>query len=115
LSGFPQYNETTKEIYFDQLNYVLDTKNVLHQSANWLAQGKILRKIQESCRFSIASNLKEGQQKLLQYLNNYSPAQGVFINGKAQEIKFQKIQLTNQALVAELSVEGQIKVTIDGM
>lgn len=115
LSGFPQYNETTKEIYFDQLNYVLDTKNVLHQSANWLAQGKILRKIQESCRFSIASNLQEGQQKLLQYLNNYSPAQGVFINGKAQEIKFQKIQLTNQALVAELSVEGQIKVTIDGM
>ena len=115
LSGFPQYNEQTKEIYFDQLNYVLDTKNVLHRSANWLAQGKILKKIQESCRFSIQSQLKEGQQKLLQYLNNYSPTQGVFDNGSAQDFKFLKIQLTNHALVAMLSVEGKVKVTINGM
>lgn len=115
LSGLPQYNPTTQEIYFDQLNYVLDTKNVLMQSANWLAQGKILKVIQDNCRFSIAPNLQEGQQKILEYLNNYSPSKGVFINGKSQEIKFLKIQLTNQSLVAELSVEGQVKVTIDGM
>jgi hypothetical protein len=59
--------------------------------------------------------LQEGQQKILEYLNNYSPSKGVFINGKTQEINFLKIQLTNQSLVAELSVEGQVKVTIDGM
>jgi hypothetical protein len=26
LTGFPQYDDKTKEIYFDELDYVLDTK-----------------------------------------------------------------------------------------
>jgi hypothetical protein len=29
LTGFPQYDDKTKEIYFDELDYVLDTKNKL--------------------------------------------------------------------------------------
>lgn len=115
LSGFPQYNEQTNEVYFDQLQYVLDTKNVLHRSANWLVQGMILKKIQDNCRFSIQPQLKLGQQQLLQYLNNYSPAKGIFINGSAKDIKFQKIQLTNHSIVALLSLEGKVKVTINGL
>jgi hypothetical protein len=38
LSGFPQYNDKSKEIYFDELDYVLDTKNKLMRTANWLAR-----------------------------------------------------------------------------
>lgn len=44
LNGFPQYNPKTKEIYFDKLDYVLDTKSKLMRTANWLAQGYVLRK-----------------------------------------------------------------------
>jgi hypothetical protein len=43
LTGFPQYDDKTKEIYFDELDYVLDTKNKLMRT-DWLAQGLILRK-----------------------------------------------------------------------
>src|SRR5690606_10043564 len=53
LSGYPSYNNTTKEIYFDKIDYVLDTKSVLMKTANWLAEGIVLRKIQENCRYSI--------------------------------------------------------------
>src|SRR5690606_17122909 len=48
LAGYPNYNAVTKEIYFDQLDYVLDTKSALMRTANWLASGMILRKIQET-------------------------------------------------------------------
>ena len=41
LSGFPQYNDATKEIFFDQLDYVLDTKSRLIKTANWLASGVV--------------------------------------------------------------------------
>ncbi|WP_306353448.1 DUF4403 family protein [Flavobacterium sp. '19STA2R22 D10 B1'] len=115
LSGYPQYNEQTKEIYFDQLDYVLDTKSRLIKTANWFAQGYILRKIQESCRYSIQPNLEEGKQKMLVYLNNYSPMPGVFINGNMDDIVFKKIQLTNSAILAFVTVNGKIKVNIDGL
>jgi hypothetical protein len=59
LSGIPNYNALTKEIYFDQMDYVLDSKGVLTRTANWLLQGVILKKIQSNCRYSIKENLEE--------------------------------------------------------
>jgi hypothetical protein len=115
LSGFPQYNEKTKEIYFDKLDYVLDTKDKLIRTANWLAQGIILRKIEASCRYSIQPNLDEGKKSMMTYLTNYSPMPGVFVNGKMEDIQFQKVQLTNQAIIAFINVKGSVKVTIDGL
>ena len=115
LTGFPQYNETTKEIYFDQLDYVLDTKSKLLKTANWLAQGMVLRKIQESCRYSIQPNLEEGKQSMMNYLKNYSPMPGVFVNGKIDDVQFQKIQLTNKAIIAFIKVKGNVKVAVDGI
>nr|WP_315176951.1 DUF4403 family protein [uncultured Flavobacterium sp.] len=115
LAGFPQYNDKTKEVYFDQLDYALDTKNKLMRTANWLAQGLILRKIEQSCRYSIKPNLEEGQKSMMTYLKNYSPMQGVFVNGKMEEIQFQKIQLTNQAIIAFIKVKGTVNVSVDGL
>ena len=115
LTGFPQYNETTKEIYFDQLDYVLDTRSKLLKAANWLAQGMVLKKIQESCRYSIQPNLEEGKQSMMNYLKNYSPMPGVFVNGKIDDIQFQKIQLTNKAIIAFIKVNGNVNVSVDGI
>ena len=115
LTGFPQYNELTKEVYFDKLDYALDTKNKLMRTANWLAQGLVLRKIQESCRYSIVPNLEEGKQNMMAYLKNYSPMPGVFVNGKMEDIQFHKIQLTNQAIVAFIKVNGTVNVAVDGL
>jgi len=115
LTGFPQYNVQTKEVYFDKLDYALDTKNKLMRTANWLAQGLVLRKIQESCRYSIVPNLEEGKQSMAAYLKNYSPMPGVFVNGKIEEIQFQKIQLTNKAIIAFVKVNGTVNVSVDGL
>lgn len=115
LTGLPQYNDTTKEIYFDQLQYVLDTKNKLVKSANWLLSGLVLNKIKESCRYSMQPNLEEGKKQMLGYTKNYSPMPGVFINGNINDIAFKKIQLTNKAIVAFLTISGKLSVSIDGL
>lgn len=115
LTGLPQYNDATKEIYFDQLQYVLDTKNKLVKSANWLLSGLVLNKIKESCRYSMQPNLEEGKKQMLGYTKNYSPMPGVFINGNINDIAFKKIQLTNKAIVAFLTISGKLSVSIDGL
>ncbi|HEX8270098.1 MAG TPA: DUF4403 family protein [Flavobacterium sp.] len=115
LSGFPQYNAATKEIFFDQMDYALETKDKLMRTANWLASGIVLKKIQENCRYSIQPNLEEGKKSMMAYLTNYSPVPGVFVNGKMGEINFGKIQLTNQAVIAFINVDGTVKITVDGL
>ncbi|MBJ2122864.1 DUF4403 family protein [Flavobacterium sp. IB48] len=115
LNGFPSYNPQTKEIYFDKLDYVLDTKSKLMRTANWLAQGYILRKMEENCRYSIQPNLEEGKKSMAGYLKNYSPMPGVFVNGKMEDIQFDKIQLTNQAIIAFIKINGTVNVSVNGL
>ena len=115
LSGFPQYNSQTKELFFDDLDYALETKSKLMKTANWLAQGVVLNKIRENCRYSIEPNLDEGKKNMLKLISNYSPTPGVFVNGKMNDIVFEKVQLTNTSIVAFLNISGQVKVAIDGM
>jgi hypothetical protein len=115
LSGIPNYNSITKEIYFDQMDYVLNTKGVLTKTANWLLQGLILKKIQENCRYSIKENLDEGKKSLLPYLNNYSPMKGVFVNGTLNDFEFEKVEVTDKAMIAFITTTGKMNVKIDGM
>lgn len=115
LSGFPQYNAETKELFFDDLDYALETKSKLMKSANWLFQGLILNKIKQSCRYSIQANLDEGKKNMMTYLNNYSPMPGVFVNGKLNDIVFDRVQLTNYAIVAFINITGKVKVNVNGM
>lgn len=115
LNGFPQYNPQTKEIFFDKLDYVLDTKSKVMRTASWLGQGYILRKMEESCRYSIQPNLEEGKKNMASYLKNYSPMPGVFVNGKMEDIQFDKIQLTNQAIIAFIKINGTVNVSVDGL
>lgn len=115
LSGFPNFNALTKEIYFDELNYVLNTKNVLLKSANWLLQGTILNKIKESCRYSIQENLEEAKKNMEPYLNNYSPMKGVFVNGSLNDFNFEKVEITDKAIIAFITTSGKMSIKIDGM
>ncbi|WP_344815539.1 DUF4403 family protein [Flavobacterium cheonanense] len=115
LSGIPNYNSVTKEIYFEQMDYVLNTKGLLTKTANWLLQGVILRKIQENCRYSIKENLEEGKKSLLPYLSNYSPMKGVFVNGTLNDFEFEKVELTNEAIIAFITTSGKLNIKIDGM
>ena len=115
LSGIPNYNPISKEIYFDQMDYVLNTKGILTKTANWLMQGVILKKIQESCRYSIKENLDEGKKSLLPYLNNFSPMKGVFVNGSMNDFEFEKVEITNKAIIAFITTTGKMNVKIDGM
>src|SRR6218665_647791 len=115
LAGIPNYNAVTKEIYFEQMDYVLSTKGLLTKTANWLLQGVILKKIQENCRYSIKENLEEGKKSLLPYLNNYSPMKGVFVNGTTSDLEFEKVEVTNKAIIAFITTTGKMNVKIDGM
>ncbi len=67
------------------------------------------------CRYSIQPNLDEGKQNLMKYLKNYNPIPGVFVNGNINTIQFQKIQLTNKGIIASVKVNGEVKVSIDGL
>jgi hypothetical protein len=85
------------------------------KSANWLMQGTILKKIQESCRYSIQGNLEEGKKSMNPYLSNYSPMKGVFVNGTLNDFEFEKVEITDKGIIAFITTSGKMNITVDGM
>ena len=115
LTGTPKYKAQTQEIYFENLDYVLDTKNVLHKSGSWLLNGMILRKMQENCKYKITDDIENGKKIAATYLTNYSPMSGVFINGKLENLEFEKFELTPNAIISFIKANGNVNVKINGL
>lgn len=115
LTGIPAYNPATKEVYLDQVDFVLDSKSKLLKIGDWLAHGLIIRKMADACRFSIASQLADGEKNMATYLNNYEPMKGVKVNGTLGQITPNKVILTPNAIVAMVVATGKVSVSIDGL
>lgn len=115
LSGTPKYNNQTQEIYFENLDYVLDTKNVLHKSGSWLLNRMILRKMQENCKYKITEDIENGKKIAATFLTNYSPMTGVYINGKLENLEFEKFELTPNAIISFIKTNGNVNVKINGL
>lgn len=112
LSGFPKYDKDSKMIYFSDLNYVIDTKNILLKTANWMAGGLILDQIEKLCRYSIQENLLEARNSLLYYLSDYSPMQGVYVNGQIHAFDFEKMEINDSAIIAFIKINGKVTTAI---
>lgn len=115
VQGVPTYHAETKEITIEQMDFVLDSKERLHKLGDWFAHGLILKKIQDNCKFSVASQLSDGQKMANQYLNNYQPIKGVKIMGALNELSPNKIILTPDAIVALILAKGKVEIKIDGL
>ncbi len=115
LSGVPTYDSSKKEIFIDQLDFVLDSKSKLLKLGDWVAHGLIAKKIKESCRYSIKDQLTQGGNTLKNYLNNYQPTKGVRVNGRVDALSPQKICLTPNAIVTMITANGKVSFSVDGM
>ena len=115
LAGIPSYDSIKQEVYFDQLDFVLDSKSKLLSLGDWFAHGLIARKIKESCRYSIKDQLAQGEATLKNYLNNAQPTKGVRVNGKVNQLTPGKINLTPNAIVTLITASGKVSISVDGM
>lgn len=115
LAGVPKYDPQKREVFLDQADFVLDSKNKLLKAGEWLVHGLISKKIEESCRFSINDQLKEGEKTMAGFLNNYEPVKGVKVNGSLSQLAPSRIVLTPGAMIAMVLAKGKVGISINGM
>jgi hypothetical protein len=115
LSGIPKYDAAKKEVYLEGVDFVLDSKNKLLKTGDWLVHGLIAKKIQESCRFSIAEYLTNGEKTAGAYLNGYQPVKGIHVSGALTAMQPGQLILTPQAIVSMLEAKGKVAIKVDGL
>ncbi|MBT0812196.1 DUF4403 family protein [Litoribacter ruber] len=64
LVGKPAYDSEREAIYFEEIEFDLNTKNLLANSANWLKQNKITTEIEKRAFFPIGEYLEEAKTEI---------------------------------------------------
>lgn len=112
LRGFPKYNKETSELYLGELDYHVNSKNVLVKSVNWLLSGKILKLIQDHSKYAMKKDLDDLRKELVKQLNGYTPMESVVIRFKLNAFEFEEIHLTNTAIVTIFDIKALIKTEV---
>ncbi|WP_020598978.1 DUF4403 family protein [Spirosoma panaciterrae] len=115
LRGRPYYEPKDQTISLKDLQYDLDTKNILAQSASWLLKGTFARTLEKQLTIPVGSQLTDMQKLLQQQLTNNQLAKGVVMNGHIDEIKPDQVYLTPTAMLAVVNARGRIDIKVDGL
>lgn len=97
------------------VDYDLDTRSVLIQTANWLLQGKFAKQIEQQFVFPVGPQVDEAQKAIRQQLTNRKVAKGIDFGGRLDTLDPDQVYLTPSSLVALIVAKGRIEIKIDGL
>lgn len=104
LRGTPKYNIETSEIYLDDLDYHVNTKNVLVKSLSWMLSGKVLKLVRDNAKYAIKQDLDDLKKEMNQQLNGYKPHESVEIKFRLLSMKFDQLYMTNEGVITQFQI-----------
>lgn len=114
LLGKPVYNNTTKTIEVEDVEFDIKSKNILLKSADWLFDKKITKQISKNAKFNLTAYIDSAKTNINQQLNQ-EWMQGIKSYGDIKEIKLAGIYPMEQYLIIRSNCSGELSVKIDSI
>lgn len=111
FTGNPVYNAATKTIEVRDLDYDLQTKNVLLKTAKWLFSGKIESELKKNTAINLTSYFETAQKSLNAYLNK-EWTKGIKGVGTIKELKVISVQPLPQHILIKTACAGALSVQV---
>lgn len=111
FTGNPVYNAATKTIEVQDLDYDLQTKNVLLKTAKWLFAGKIEDELKKNTKIDLTSYFETAQKSLNTYLNKQW-TKGIKGAGNIKELKVVSVQPLPQHILIKTACSGNLSVQV---
>lgn len=115
LSARPIYNQRRDAIDIKDMDFTLETKNVLYKTAGWLLKGTLRKEIQKNIDFILDDNMKAVQKQLQEQLKNYPITNQIFLNGNLDQLNIQNAFVTVDGLLVDVALRGQLQVQVNGL
>lgn len=115
LSGKPVYNTATDELSLEELDYDIQTRNVLVKAGSWLLSSTFRNLLQEKLRFSFAPEMNAIRKSLSESLRQYQYKNVMRLNGNLQKMEVQDIYVGENQFDIALNLLGNAKLTLLGL
>jgi hypothetical protein len=111
LVGKPVYDKENQSIVFEDIDFDLNTKNILANSANWLKQKQILDEIKKHAVYPIGSYLNEARAELQK--NGYIETDFASFQVRNPDLNIEGIYLTEKDIKLFLKATGKMEVDLE--
>jgi hypothetical protein len=114
LRGTPYYDAQTASIKLRDVDYDLETKDMLLNTANWLAKNKFKEMIQAQVNIPVQRQLTDVRNMLQHTLSQSGRVhEAVLLRGAVNDLEMENIYLTPTGIKALVNARGTLTATID--
>ena len=113
FAGLPEYRASDSAIILKDLQFSIQTKNVLLKSASWLANSGIEKAISRKMSYPIGADVRETYDMMVQSLNKYQIGEGFYLTGTLSGMDVQQPVLAPAGIIAPVSIKGKLAVKLD--
>lgn len=110
LVGKPAYDPVRQAIFFEEIDFDLNTKNLLANSANWLKQNQIIAQIEKRAYYPIGSYLDEAKAEIQKHNQIQTDFASILI--KNPKLDVIGIFATEQDIRLYLNSTGKVDVLV---
>lgn len=114
LNGHPVYNAEKKRIEIENLEYDLQSKNLLLKTAKWLFNKKILAELNKYASFELSDYYLQATATLNDWLNR-EWAKGIRGAGAVSDLKLTALHALPEHLLIRSNCTGKLEVLITEM
>ena len=111
LVGTPHYNSTNKILSFPDLDFDIQTKNLLLKSAKWLLNKKVKEKMIAAAVFNLEEEIDNIKKQINTALNQEYMSK-ITLSGTINNIDIKQINLLENELFIRAIGEGSLKVSL---
>lgn len=115
MTGIPKYDSTNRQIYMENMEFDLSTKNILAKTANWLFHKGLVSMMEKNAKIPIGENLDAMKSIISESLKSYTITSGVTMKGTVESFDIQKIFLTPNSLQVSLNSKGKLDLMVKGL
>lgn len=112
LTGKPVYEQSTDRLLIKDLEYDLNTRNMLLRTAKWLFNRKIINELNKYAVFSISENTREILQAMNEQMNK-TWENGIQTGGRLNKLQLVNVYPEEDNLVLRFHTQGELSVKIE--
>ena len=111
LSGIPAYDEPSRCLYVRNLDYTMETKQVLAKAGDWIFHSRIRETLEDKAKWYVGDKIDEAVSLLTKALNR-SISQHVALSGNVYSIRPVAVGLTDGALKTVVVADGAVELKL---
>jgi hypothetical protein len=111
LSGNPEYDSSTRSLFIRDLDYTIETKQILKKVADWLAHSEMRESLEKKATWYIGDRI-DGAKDTLSTALNRNLNDLVSMSGNIEAIRPVYIGVYNAGLRAVLEADGKAEMRV---